>query len=250
MFEVDVYKTTVYVREREVVTSGSKKAYEVSFEFKDNLWDNLNKTAVFKHRDIVKEIILREPYVIGIPWECMQYSDEELLVGVFGESNGEIVIPTIWDRLATVLQGTTHGEETLNPTPSVYEQLLSQIGNLDNLTTEAKKNLVDAINEVNSKAGTGGGGGSDGGESGTTDHSKLINRDIPEQHPISAITNLTQELDNKFQESDLGTNLQVLIDGKLSVKMASDVEKDNTLPVSSALVYMQIGNINALLESI
>lgn len=246
LFKVDVYKTTVYVREREVVTSGSKKAYYVSFEFKDSLWDSLNKTAVFKHRDVVKDIILREPFVTQIPWECMQYPNEELLIGVFGKSNGEIVIPTIWDRLTTVLQGTTHGEETLNPTPTVYEQLLSQIGNLDNLTTEAKKNLVDAINEVNSKAGAGGGSG----ESGTIDHSKLINRDIPEQHPISAITNLAKELDSKFQESDLGTNLQVTIDGKLSVKMASEVEKDNTLPASSALVYTQIGNINALLESI
>lgn len=247
LFEVEVYKATIYTRKREVVTSGSKEAYEVLLEFKDNEWDSLTKTIVFKHRGIVKDIVLNDSMqVIKIPWECMQYADEDLFIGVIGEGNGQIVIPTIWDRLTTVLQGTKHGEETLNPTPSVYEQIVSLIGNLDGLSTESKSNIVDAINEVNSKIQSGGGSG----EAGTLDHSLLTNRELAEQHPISAITNLKQELDNRFQESDLGTNLQVTVDGKLSVKMASEVEKDNTLPASSALVYMQIGNINALLETI
>ncbi len=39
-------------------------------------------------------------------------------------------------------------------------------------------------------------------------------------------------------------------DGVLSVNTAKDVEKDNTLPVTSAAVYAEVGNINALLETI
>lgn len=39
-------------------------------------------------------------------------------------------------------------------------------------------------------------------------------------------------------------------DGVLSVNTALQVEQDNTLPVTSAAVYTEVGNINALLETI
>ena len=38
--------------------------------------------------------------------------------------------------------------------------------------------------------------------------------------------------------------------GKLSLKKATSVEQDNTKPITSAAVYTEIGNINALLEII
>lgn len=38
--------------------------------------------------------------------------------------------------------------------------------------------------------------------------------------------------------------------GRLSVDCATDVEADNTRPITSAAVYTEIGNINSLLESI
>jgi len=41
-----------------------------------------------------------------------------------------------------------------------------------------------------------------------------------------------------------------LENGVLSVNTAKVVEKDNTLPVTSAAVFTEVGNINALLESI
>lgn len=41
-----------------------------------------------------------------------------------------------------------------------------------------------------------------------------------------------------------------LKNGVLSVNRATDVEQDNTLPITSAAVYETVGNINALLESI
>ena len=44
-------------------------------------------------------------------------------------------------------------------------------------------------------------GGSSG--SGTSDHSKLKNRDAEDQHPISAITDLEDELDRKANKSDI-----------------------------------------------
>lgn len=41
-----------------------------------------------------------------------------------------------------------------------------------------------------------------------------------------------------------------LENGILSVNRATDVEQDNTLPITSAAVYETVGNINALLASI
>lgn len=42
-----------------------------------------------------------------------------------------------------------------------------------------------------------------GGSGGTADHSALINRDIAEQHPISAISDLQNTLDGKISTEDL-----------------------------------------------
>lgn len=39
-------------------------------------------------------------------------------------------------------------------------------------------------------------------------------------------------------------------DGKLCVNTANSVEKDSTLPVTSGAVWMEIGNIEALLNTI
>jgi hypothetical protein len=36
----------------------------------------------------------------------------------------------------------------------------------------------------------------------------------------------------------------------LSVNRANEVEQDNTLPITSAAVFAEVGNINALLETI
>ena len=48
----------------------------------------------------------------------------------------------------------------------------------------------------------------------------------------------------------VGENLKITPEGVLSVDMAGDISEDNTRPISSAKVYTEIGNINALLETI
>lgn len=42
-----------------------------------------------------------------------------------------------------------------------------------------------------------------------TDHTRLHNRDAPEQHPIEAITGLSGELGARLTESDALTNLEI-----------------------------------------
>ena len=43
----------------------------------------------------------------------------------------------------------------------------------------------------------------------TSDHTKLINRNVDNQHPISAITNLNAELDNRVVSGDALTNQEI-----------------------------------------
>lgn len=42
----------------------------------------------------------------------------------------------------------------------------------------------------------------------------------------------------------------ILKEGKLSVHVADEAEQDNTLPITSAAVYTQLGNIEVLLSTI
>lgn len=48
----------------------------------------------------------------------------------------------------------------------------------------------------------------------------------------------------------VGANLKITKDGVLSVDTASQVEKDNTKPITSAAVHTEIGNIEVLLAAL
>lgn len=66
----------------------------------------------------------------------------------------------------------------------------------------------------------------------------------------SGISEIPVATDKILGGIKVGTNLSIEADGTLSVDMASAIEEDNTKPVSSASVYTEIGNINALLATI
>lgn len=92
------------------------------------------------------------------------------------------------------------------PSKRWFDSIIAQIGDLSDLTTMAKSNLVAAINEA---ARTGSGG----------------------------------------TAFDLGPTLR--LDGNtLNVNTTDAAEQDNTLPITSAGVYKEVGNINALLATI
>lgn len=48
----------------------------------------------------------------------------------------------------------------------------------------------------------------------------------------------------------VGSDLQITPEGVLSVQKADAVEQDNTHPITAAAVYTEVGNINALLQTI
>lgn len=195
----------------ELLTAGMAKAVTVQFVFSPE-WDGLTKTAVFSNGKTTVDVLAenRDGDTVLVPHEVLAVPGRHARVGVYGADESGVVLPTVWVSLGKVQPGADpSGDASADPSMPVWAQLQNQIGDLDDLQTYNKGNLVDAINEARSSGGSGGGGYTIG------DGLKL----------------------------DAATNT-------LSVDTAEAVEKDNTKPVTSAAVYTEVGNINALLATI
>ena len=156
MFKLFAKKNVLEILQKELVTSGSVNVYPVQFVF-DSEWNGLQRTAVFWAGNYRVSVLLDSTGMCTIPWEVMQTKGQYLYAGVYGTKDGEIVLPTMSANLGQIYQGTEPGESAQPPTPSVYEKILAEIGNLDNLATSEKDSLVSAINELY-YSGSGGGG--------------------------------------------------------------------------------------------
>ena len=92
-----------------------------------------------------------------------------------------------WNTMiARSLTGAGTVEPPSEPAKTWFTKIQTEIGNLEDLETGDKSNLVAAINEVAQSVG-----------GSTSDHTKLKNRDADNQHPMSAITGLTDALAGK-----------------------------------------------------
>ena len=67
---------------------------------------------------------------------------------------------------------------------------------------------------------------------------------------LAALTNRVTQLEEAGGTAFTTDETLSMTDGVLSVNRAYDVEADNTLPVTSAAVYVEVGNIDALLKTI
>lgn len=195
----------------ELLTAGMSKAVTVQFVF-SSAWDGLTKTAVFTNGKTTVDVLAAnwDGDTVPVPHEVLAVPGRHARVGVYGANESGVILPTVWVSLGKVQPGADpSGDVSADPALPVWQQLQKQIGDLDDLKTYNKGNLVAAINEARSSGGSGGGGYTIG------DGLKL----------------------------DAETNT-------LSVDTAETVEKDNTKPVTSAAVYTEVGNINALLATI
>ena len=195
----------------ELLTAGMAKAVTVEFVFSP-AWDGLTKTAVFSNGKTTVDVLAAnwDGDTVPVPHEVLAVPGRHARVGVYGANESGVILPTVWVSLGKVQPGADpSGDESADPSLPVWAQLQKQIGDLDDLQTYNKGNIVEAINEARSSGGSGGGGYTIG------DGLKL----------------------------DAATNT-------LSVDTAAAVEKDNTKPVTSAAVYTEVGNINALLATI
>lgn len=195
----------------ELLTAGMAKAVTVEFVFSDD-WSGLTKTAVFSAGRTTVDVLESawDGNKVVVPHEILADAGPIARVGVYGANADGLILPTVWVTLGKVMPAAEpSGDPGADPSLPVWAQLQKQIGDLDDLQTYNKGNLVDAINEAHGSGGSGGGGYTIG------DGLKL----------------------------DAATNT-------LSVDTAAAVEKDNTKPVTSAAVYTEVGNINALLATI
>ena len=125
----------------------------VAVEYTDPAWDSLRKTVVF--RGAATKDVLDAGNEIVIPAEVVSKAGGSLYMGVYGvDAENHVAIPTIWAELG-VIQGaaTPSGDASTAPSLPVWAQIQAMVGDLGTLDTEAKSNLVAAINEALTKGG-------------------------------------------------------------------------------------------------
>ena len=146
----------------ELLTAGMAKAVTVEFEFSED-WDGLTKTAVFTNGKTTVDVLQSrwQGNTVTIPAEVLTTAGRYVRVGVYGTGADGVALPTIWAELGKVRPGAEpSGDASTDPSLPVWAQLQALIGDLDDLTTKAKDNLVAAINEA-AQTGSGGSGSID-----------------------------------------------------------------------------------------
>ena len=150
--EVKVAKTTRETTRLVAIPEGIVGA-TVSIEYTDSVWDDLQKTVVF--RSAVTKDVLAAGNEVVVPAEVVSRAGMNLYMGVYGvNAANNVVIPTIWTDLGMIRSAAApSGDTSSDPSLPVWAQIQAMIGDLDNLDTAAKSNLVAAINEALTKGG-------------------------------------------------------------------------------------------------
>lgn len=144
MFIVKCQKNQARVLQTEPITSGSSNVYVVRFELSEE-WDPLTTTAVFMAENRIVNVLLDEDRECMVPWEVMQYAGAQVMVGVFGTMNGDVILPTIWASMGNLQQGVTTGVYPSNPTPSIYQQIVDEIKRVKDQMEHGIPYAIDGI---------------------------------------------------------------------------------------------------------
>lgn len=137
---------------REPLTSGMV-GQTIHFEYSHD-FDGLMITAVFTDGKNTINVVNPGNECV-IPHEVLTTVGATVKVGIYAVKGNELVIPTVYATIGTVLKGADpNGDISVDPTLPVWAQMQSDVGNLNDLTTEAKNNLVAAINEAAASGGT------------------------------------------------------------------------------------------------
>lgn len=114
MFSFTVQKNKISVTQTETMTSGSVNVYLAKFEFSED-WSDLDKIAVFRSGSTVVDILLPENGECMVPWTVLT-SPKAIYVGVYGTHGNDIVLPTNWASMGTIIEGVKPGFESESPT--------------------------------------------------------------------------------------------------------------------------------------
>lgn len=165
MFILYAEKTRLSVQKSEPVTSGSINVYPVRFQFSPD-WDGMVPTAVFRADWKTYSVVLDRSGQCVIPWEALAKPRVKLQAGVYGARGGDVVLPTVWADLGTILEGAGPGEAARPPTAGLYDQVMAQLAEI--------RERLQALSDL--------------------DHRLLSGREDPDQHTIGAVTGLEAAL--------------------------------------------------------
>lgn len=136
----------------EPLTSGMV-GQPIHFEYSHD-FDGLTLTAVFTNGKTTIDVLNPGNQCV-IPHEVLDTVGTLAKVGVYAVRGNELVIPTVYATIGVVQKGADpSGDVSADPSLPVWAQIQEIIGNLNDLDTEAKDNLVEAINEVKQTADT------------------------------------------------------------------------------------------------
>lgn len=148
MFVLYADKTQLTVRQKEPVTSGSSKAYQVRFEFSPE-WDGLAKVAVFQAGCAERPVILTGGACV-IPQAVLKEPGYFLMAGVCGKLGEDLVMPTVWANLGAIRTGAVYegeipGGGTLDHRELEYRDAEGQhpIGAITGLDSELSKRVKE-----------------------------------------------------------------------------------------------------------
>ena len=160
MIQIHITKASAHLcSPPEVLTAGMAKAVSVEFAFSSD-WDGLTKTAVFTNGRATIDVLPAkwDGDTVTVPAEILAVAGRYARVGVYGTNASGVVLPTVWVSLGKVQSAVEpSGDPSTDHTLPVWAQLQEQIGNLADLKTDSKDNIVAAINEARSSGGSGGG---------------------------------------------------------------------------------------------
>lgn len=129
------------------------------FQFMTNEWKGFRKWVHFSKGDIHYQIELKNDRVLKT--DHLNLSSGEWDVYIHGSLEREI-ITTNKAKLVVEATGELEGEHPEETPIPPYDDILNKMGDIENLKTTDKTNLVNAINEVLRKANQGGGTGEGG----------------------------------------------------------------------------------------
>lgn len=227
--KIDVRGQTAHVLGGSLVVKNSVGIYECEFTF-DEAWDGYGKSAVFSNGRSAYTCVIADGRCT-VPAAVLKYVGR-MAVGVYGVKDN-LRMPTVWTEPIVIRGGAFNAESAPDdPEPSVYDQIIEliesgrlvgppgvSVENVEIVDNHLMVYLSDGT-EIDAGEISGGGGGSSS---------------------WSAITG------KPF--ATIGAGLKV-VGTQLQVDTANAVEEDNTKPITSAAVHVQIGNIESLLSFI
>lgn len=149
--KIEVTGNVARVIERPARITAGTVGLPVEFSF-DSQWEGLDKTAVFQAGHLCKISYDLKTEAI-VPWEVLEKAGPWLSIGVYGvNEDGSVAIPTIWANVCAIsISAQPSGDPSADPTLPIYQQLLNFAGDPAALKTNAKHDMVEAINEIYDK---------------------------------------------------------------------------------------------------